>query len=767
MNPRHLVAMLWGIVGLSVVALALAMLDRFSAFACLAAAGGTFVLASARGRIAAASSSPYTVAVLLLAMVPASVSLAVGPESILGGTDSGVYLAASVNLARTGSLWIRPVQLSELPSTLRPAFVGTVRSRVGQNEALPLTELDPGFTLAGDDSLVRPQFPPLYPAWSAVAFALGGLDGALLLPAILAGLGVVLVAAIGEIAYGRTAGLVAAALLALSPVELWYARETLAAMALQLLMLGTIYAVLVAEREGRRTLFLLAGLLSSLSVATKPTAALLLPALLAWAIHRRSRELLASLLVGAPVATLIAYRCTPDYTRGVGWATVQMLPTFLRAPPAVFTIAIAALLLTSALPLVLTRIDPRHAAVAARLALLGLAVWLVLVRPPLFLTVSRHSEDRTNILQLCWYLTPLPPLLALASAMWQIRAGIDRVRLALLCLVSVDTVALLINNLAPNTHPWLLKRYVVLTIPAMALLASLPIARALESRGLLRLGAAAALATAIAIPLRSHPRLALFPAYRGARALVESIDAAIPRPDTIVVEGGARSLATPLWLLRDRSVLTIWQPGARTLARRAIGEMQRLGRRVWVLSDEQDLFGRSPDATFALDLATLAQVKDAPADDLERYVTTLAVTAAPPLEAALPSHVDVGGADFGLTTGTYGSERTPDGRSYRWTGPEASVTLARAGDTLCVELIAWRPAGSPAADIAIGIDETHLLGQHLSADPRGEELAFPLPAGLPTKLTVWIRSRPFVPTLASDRADARELGVALVSARID
>ena len=49
---------------------------------------------------------------------------------------------------------------------------------------------------------------------------------------------------------------------------------------------------------------------------------------------------------------------------------------------------------------------------------------------------------------------------------------------------------LLVNNLAPNVHPWVLKRYLPVTIPLLVLLAASTLGR-LAARGGLQRGAAA------------------------------------------------------------------------------------------------------------------------------------------------------------------------------------------------------------------------------------------------------------------------------------
>lgn len=775
MTERAALAGLSGLALLSVAALVLVRLGAFAAAP--VAAAGLFGVAAGWALFrspASGGGSPEIPAgeallALLVAGIPLAVALHVGAEPLLGQTDAGVYVATGVHLARTGSLLVRPEALEEAPAWTREAFLVRERPRVGQFEGPEVDNVDPGFTLSGDGRVVHPQFLPLFPAWLALAASAGGTGGALLLPALVSVPGLWLFWAAARRTVGRRESFAALLVVAASPLELWYAREPLAAMPTQALVMATLFVLVSWESAPdpgrRRRLELLAGLLAGLALHTKLTALLLLPGLALWSLGRRAVVLPLSLAAGAASAFALGLWATPEYLRASAFQAWYLVPALLRTPGRLASALVLAAVATTLATALLERLDPPRSRALLRTALVSYATWLLLLRAPVPFEVTRHSEDTTNILQLAWYTTGLLPALALLGALGAV-AGPPALR-ALLLVTVWDPLLLLVNNAAPNIHPWMLKRYVVVALPLIALLASAALG-ALARNGLPgRILAVALTAFLVLVPHARHPAMAHHPALRGVRSLLDQLAAAIPAGSFVVVEGGARSLAMPLWLVEGRptAVLARADLASRHAAREAMRAWQARGRDVYVLSDAPGGLGGVAPTVLPLSLATLRQMKDAPAGEIEEHRARLYLSAVPPLPP-LPARIEVGGVDFGLVSGVYYPERTADGRTYRWSGPELDARIRRDGDALCMTLAGFRPEAASPASLTVTANGT-LLAAGIPCGQGFQEIALPLPPSIGGELEVEVRITPFVPALTSATDDLRELGVMVSEIRAD
>jgi len=136
---------------------------------------------------------------------------------------------------------------------------------------------------------------PFYPLLLGACYRLFG--GGYLLPrllqAVFSSLTILLLAELARRLAGRRAGLLAAAVLALHGLSIYFSGELLLTTLVIALDLGFLLAFLAAE-EGRPKLHLLSGLLLGLSVITRPTVMLAAPLGFLWILVRNRRR-------GAPV----------------------------------------------------------------------------------------------------------------------------------------------------------------------------------------------------------------------------------------------------------------------------------------------------------------------------------------------------------------------------------------------------------------------------------------------------------------------------------
>ncbi len=206
--------------------------------------------------------SPFTVqpstfhAITLAAILGVFVFLVGRPfETVIGVRDAGVYANAGFALARGGSLAIHDPLVAqiatdqqspdrELADAARQAetnFLGT------QNpQRFIATRLRAaGFFINQDeldDGRVVPQGLHLFTAWIGLLTSAFGLAGGMLAPGVLGVLGVWGVAMLGRRLAGPWGGLLAALLLALNAVQVWFSRYSTTETTAQFLIIAGLYA---------------------------------------------------------------------------------------------------------------------------------------------------------------------------------------------------------------------------------------------------------------------------------------------------------------------------------------------------------------------------------------------------------------------------------------------------------------------------------------------------------------------------------------------
>ena len=255
----------------------------------------------------------------LAAMVLAGSSLAMTlppGEMLLGGWDPGVYLHTAASIADHGSLQIPAGDIARLPAELSPDLVVEI---AGWKHPFPgLFPLPNG--------RLSPQFMHLYPSLMAVAYSIGGIQGALLLNPLLNAVAILLMFWFASKILGPGWGLAAALLLTVNPAQVWQAKFGTAEILGQILLLTASGILIHSFRNPqKRAPAALSGFLFGLAFFTRYDAILFLAPLILLVIalnpsreYRRSAAvfLLAVAAVGIHAAlhmTLVApcYRPLP------------------------------------------------------------------------------------------------------------------------------------------------------------------------------------------------------------------------------------------------------------------------------------------------------------------------------------------------------------------------------------------------------------------------------------------------------------------------
>ncbi|MFO7634606.1 MAG: hypothetical protein R6W76_18795 [Caldilinea sp.] len=171
-------------------------------------------------RIKLAKARPGEIAGLVMVLVVAWIAFAHPAEYVVGGGDAGVYVNWSAYISKYGSLLPNDPLTAELSSE---QLAGFLRAQ------LPAAETDflrlPGFYLSEtDQGQLIPQFYPLHSVWLAVAYSAAEIWGALLMTPLWAVLGVWAVFLFARIFLNWPMALLAAALLIVTPLQLYFAR---------------------------------------------------------------------------------------------------------------------------------------------------------------------------------------------------------------------------------------------------------------------------------------------------------------------------------------------------------------------------------------------------------------------------------------------------------------------------------------------------------------------------------------------------------------
>ncbi len=329
--------------------------------------------------------------------------------------------------ARSRAFWI-VAGLTLLAAVLRFATLGV--QAYHHDEIVTASRVLRGsFWHAMDAVGFSESAPPLYYAlaWFWTQLTGTGEFGLRSLSA-LAGVATVPVAyLIGLELRGRRAGLMAAALVAVNPMLLWYSQEGRAYALLALLCAVSLLYCVRALRRGERRDFLLWGLASGLALATHYFAVFPIAAEAIWLLRRRGKASLGGLGIlaafGLALAPLVAHQTSLAHAEWIGnftlghrlWETAATFVTgettdIIARPerPALALVPLAlALAALALLPLRANREERRAAALPLTLALAAIAT-------PILLAVVPGGKDFVLARNVLPALVPL--LLAVAIA---------------------------------------------------------------------------------------------------------------------------------------------------------------------------------------------------------------------------------------------------------------------------------------------------------------------------------------------------------------
>lgn len=439
-------------------------------------------------------SSWPTLLAVAFAIVVTVVNIGYSSEHLLGDRDPGVYLTTARWLAHEGTLVI---------DARTGAFVG-------QDD---LTYAEQAFDEDPDDAPGRlyPQFLHLLPVVLAGAMWLGGIGLALKLPAVLGGLSILIIYCFARRLITQPwLALAAAVAIGLSLVQIHIARDAYTEILVQPLLFGGLWMLWSARERLDAVRSLFAAMLIGATAMARIDGFLFLVPLSAYGLietlrlrgqdialqpmhHRYLVALAPGALLTASVALGDLALRSPVYIEDLRMQLISaaaMLAVIWTVGPLVVLLARTSQ--TKRLRSSFHSQRRRFGAIAAFI-LVGLALGAYFIRPSF--TVHGSSTRIVGILQeqehttidatrtydeqtlrwIGWYLG-LPVLLA-GIAGWAMaarRAVMGRAarQLPFMLFFTTITVTYLWEHGATPDHPWVMRRFVPLTLPGMVLLAA-------------------------------------------------------------------------------------------------------------------------------------------------------------------------------------------------------------------------------------------------------------------------------------------------------
>jgi hypothetical protein len=567
---------LWaGLVLMSVVGLALAQAGWFSLVSLLGVIAVVIVASLALGKRVSVAARPRTTRACDLLVGTTALAMVVWSwppyETVLGASDSTMYVSAGVHLARTGSLSVPDSLVPLLPREASSALF----SSVGLFGDGPFIRLPGGLLMPTlEASHATPAFFPLLPVWVAVS-ALGGGPAAAVLVApvftVLALWSVVLFV-------GETLGLVSAAatacMLLANFAIWWFAKFPMPEpLAMAAVWGGLVVLHRAAVNGDRRTAFLAGAILGLAGMARTETLLFVIAAgVLAWA-WTSLRAPLAPLLVGfvllASVSVLngalspshhLAYLRNDLVLRSVGariWVRNQ--PNAARMVGA----ASGALAVLGMLA----------AGMVGRRSGVGFVRGLLRLAGPLAIAAALVVYVRVGGVAFVWrdlgwlaaYCSWPLLILAAVGAPLAWRRGGTAMRLAAFAWI-LATVVFVLNPRVTAYQPWAIRRFVPLVIPGIAIAGGAALAWIAERpRGGARLVALAVGLVVVALEGRSVLPVHGRPYYVGSLALIDTIADRLPVNAIVAMDSAFADvqLQVPLWLIAGRETLMLRRGGQR------------------------------------------------------------------------------------------------------------------------------------------------------------------------------------------------------------
>ena len=734
----------------------------------------------------------------LRSLAPALVVLALAlalqtrpSEYVVGGRDPGTYIAGMALIARTGGVaYVDPVVLS-IPSADVGVFY-RADGPWGRFMGMPLESPESG--------RVVPEFFHLFPAFGAYLFAALGVRGALAAPCVFGVLGTLAVLLAWRRVFGTAVGWIAAVLLSINVIQVWFGRYPVAEPMSQFLVFLALWAFALWEERGAPMWGLLAGTALGLTLLVRIDNVLVLVPLGLYLLVRRAQGALSwsrARAIVLPVLLLTGHALV----HGAFWARKYVLSVVNRPyweQP--WWVWLALPIAVVALLLVAHRFEPRlvrwmeahgpllRRSLIASLVLLALYAYFLRpllsawaggdgnTSPPLdhrgaltalgFGRLAAH--DAQSLVRLGWFVTWPVIGLAVAGCVWLIRRWEGRWLFPIL-VAAIYSVFYLYKIRIYNDYYFAMRRFMPVVIPSLLALAAVALV-ALWARGRAGRILSGLLAAVIAVLfLRDTLPLATYRDWRNSVRFVDDMARRFGPQDVVIFEqkGSVHLLSLPLWAVYGVNALELarWNPDPVRLQHLIDAWGGRYRNIYFVHTYRTNVCGLFLQhvedmsfGTYEWERAYASKPRGREARELHFQISRVVPPSAlqvPPLR-----EIDIGGSDDVQVSGFYDKEGGGD-HTYRWTGTCASVYLpgARGGDDVTVTTATGRRPATAPVPVSVSVGGTPV--GRFAAGREWEEHRLRLPDPLPAGPVVL---RLDVPTFRPANAwpgdpDTRDLGV--------
>ena len=713
-------------------------------------------------------------------------------ETAVAGGDATVYLNFGRQIAHHGALEFEDALLRPLSIASRAELF---LNRVPLDTTGQFARFPGGFLIADiADPTVTAGFSPLFPVLTALGHAVGSPRAALVVAPLFATLSLVGLWCVARRLGGVHAAWLAATLTAVSLPQIWFAKLSVPETVAQCFVMAGVLAWLVACARGATRWALAAGWFLGLACFAKVDLLVLLPVFLLAVVAAR---LLTRARFGDPpllLALLAAFGLVVahNFVHYLSFAThYRPYVAYLIQTSSVLTLlrdsalaqagaALAAGLLAAAGVAALRRPAwrwPRWcwgwAAVAALVAY-GVN----------YVTTTAGRLDET-IVWLSWYVSwPVLGLAALSlTGLVRVRRTDAAPELAVVgLLLGVVGLQYLYDPLETGLQIGSMRRYVPVVLPLTMLFGALTVVTLLARVAAARYRVGLTLATgALLVGLVARPSLAVVGQPLWDEALAQTAQVARLFPDQAVVlvspDLAGTHIQTSLAYLHDVDAILVQErnPDDQVLRRVIRGWLAR-GRAVFVVVGQQEFSFFAPDFALAaverahIDLYTLERTRTRAPQAVVSTPIRLQLFQVTRTSGHARTAIDVGTPADDLLydlQGFHGPERDGDPArgTFRWTGPQASLTLP-GGEAVTLVVAGTRPPGTPQAEISVWIGERLVGEQVLGETPQTIRLALP-ETGDTGPIDLTIQSTVFNSRSLGLSSDPRDLGVRLYRVAVE
>ena len=713
-------------------------------------------------------------------------------ETAVAGGDATVYLNFGRQIAHHGALEFEDALLRPLSIASRAELF---LNRVPLDATGQFVRFPGGFLIADiADPTVTAGFSPLFPVLTALGHAVGSPRAALVVAPLFATLSLVGLWCVARRLGGVHAAWLAATLTAVSLPQIWFAKLSVPETVAQCFVMAGVLAWLVACARGTTRWALAAGWFLGLACFAKVDLLVLLPVFLLAVVAAR---LLTRARVGDP-PLLLAFLAAFGLVVAHNFVHYLSFATHYRP-------YVAYLIQTSVSAHAAAGLRPGAGGRGPGGGLLAAAGVAALRRPAWrwprwcwgwaavaalvaygvnYVTTTAGRVDET-IVWLSWYVSwPVLGLAALGLT------GLVRVRrtdaapgLAVVgLLLGVVGLQYLYDPLETGLQMGSMRRYVPVVLPLTMLFGALTVVTLLARVAAARYRLGLTLATgALLVGLVARPSLAVVGQPLWGDALAQTAQVARLFPDQAVVlvspDLAGTHIQTSLTYLHDVDAILVQErnPDDQVL-RRVIRGWLAHGRAVFVVVGQQEFSFFAPDLVLEardpahIDLRVLERTRTRAPQAVVSTPIRLQLFQVTRTSGPARTAIDVGTPADDLLydlQGFHGPERDGDPArgTFRWTGPQASLTLP-GGEAVTLVVAGTRPPGTPPAEISVWIGE-RLVGERvLGETPQTIRLALP-ETGDPGPIDLTIQSTVFNPRALGLSPDPRDLGVRLYRVAVE